>query len=151
MTSPNTQIYKKIYAKLNALNLFPSEKPFIDDVVFSSSGFMDLHIESLPGYRDESGRSKHIVSFAHYYKQNGDAMRDPDVEFGINHELKEAYPLTYRNDGTGFMDDTQASGSVDFDAEEGIGTFLFNWLDILQQQGFFKTLNSRTVKETSPF
>lgn len=153
MTSPNTQIYKKIYAKLNDLNLFPAGKPFVDDVVLTSPGFMDLHIESLPGCRDESRRSKKLVSFSHFYKPNYDGICNPkiEIEIGINHKSKEVYPLTFRNDSIPLRSDTQAYGKVDSKLEEDIGYFLINWLNILQQQGFFKSLNTQAVTNSCPF
>jgi hypothetical protein len=41
-----------------------------------------------------------LVSIAHYYLQNGDMMRDPDVVFVIGVD-QEVYPISYRQDGMG--------------------------------------------------
>jgi hypothetical protein len=41
-----------------------------------------------------------LVSIAHYYVQNGDMMRDPDVVFVIGADQR-IYPLSYRQDGMG--------------------------------------------------
>ena len=41
-----------------------------------------------------------LVSVAHYYQQNGDMMRDPDVVFVIGAD-KNVYPISYRQDGMG--------------------------------------------------
>jgi hypothetical protein len=41
-----------------------------------------------------------LVSIAHYYVQNGDMMRDPDVVFVIGAD-QEVYPISYRQDGMG--------------------------------------------------
>lgn len=41
-----------------------------------------------------------IFSIAHYYQQEGDLMRDPDMTF-LKGKDGEYYPLTYRQDGLG--------------------------------------------------
>ena len=41
-----------------------------------------------------------LVSIAHYYEQNGDMMRDPDVVFVIGAD-QHVYPISYRQDGLG--------------------------------------------------
>ena len=41
-----------------------------------------------------------LVSIAHYYQQNGDMMRDPDVVFVVGAD-QEVYPISYRQDGMG--------------------------------------------------
>ena len=41
-----------------------------------------------------------LVSIAHYYQQNGDMMRDPDVVFLIGAD-QHVYPISYRQDGLG--------------------------------------------------
>lgn len=41
-----------------------------------------------------------LVSIAHYYVQNGDMMRDPDVVFVIGAD-QHVYPISYRQDGMG--------------------------------------------------
>ncbi len=41
-----------------------------------NKAYMPVHIEKL--YDDEKGA---VYSLTHYYKQNGDMMRDPDMEF----------------------------------------------------------------------
>jgi hypothetical protein len=41
-----------------------------------------------------------LVSVAHYYLQEGDMMRDPDVVFLIGAD-QHVYPISYRQDGLG--------------------------------------------------
>jgi hypothetical protein len=41
-----------------------------------------------------------LVSIAHYYEQNGDLMRDPDVVLVIGAD-ERVYPISYRQDGLG--------------------------------------------------
>lgn len=56
--------------------------------------YMPLCVEFL----DEDRR---FVSLAHYGKQNGDPMRDPEVIFWIDDTADVAVPYAYRNDYMG--------------------------------------------------
>ncbi len=56
----------------------------------SKSGFMPVHIERI---------GKWDYSIAHYGKQNGDLMRDPEVVFHVDHG--KIYPIYWRNDYVG--------------------------------------------------
>jgi len=58
----------------------------------NNPAYMPVVVEkvgNLPGYGE-------IISIAHYGKQNGDAMADPDMEFVI--VGGDYYPISYRND-----------------------------------------------------
>lgn len=59
------------------------------------SAIMALHIEQI-------GENKYgkLYSFAHYYEQNGDLMRDPDIVM-LKAADGEFYPISYRQDGLG--------------------------------------------------
>ena len=63
-----------------------------------SKGFMDLCIE----YIGEGPRGYPMVSVAHYYFQNGDAMRDPDMVFEVSEDMGWG-PISYRQDGLGIF------------------------------------------------
>ncbi len=52
-------------------------------------GMMPLSIERI---------GPRMYSLAHYYKQNGDMMRDPDVEL-FRDEHGRWFPVTFRQDG----------------------------------------------------
>ena len=66
------------------------------------SAIMALHIEMI-------GENKYgkLYSFAHYYEQNGDMMRDPDIVMlrSINPDALtgkyQFFPTSYRQDGLG--------------------------------------------------
>ena len=58
----------------------------------NNPAYMPVVVEkvgNLPGYGE-------IISIAHYSKQNGDPMADPDMEFVI--VGGDYYPISYRND-----------------------------------------------------
>jgi hypothetical protein len=38
-----------------------------------------------------------IYSFAHYYKQNGDSVPDPDMMFFVCDQSQKVYPLTFQD------------------------------------------------------
>ncbi len=60
----------------------------------SKGAFMAVHVE----YLHEVKPYGSLFSVAHYYEQNGDAMRDPDMEFLRAHD-GNYYPAYYRQDG----------------------------------------------------
>jgi hypothetical protein len=59
----------------------------------NNSAFMAVCVE-IVGQTDRGL----LISVAHYYAQNGDMMRDPDVVFLVD---EHAYPISYRQDGLG--------------------------------------------------
>ena len=61
--------------------------------VENNKSFMAVHVEVVG--QTERGL---LISIAHYYEQNGDLMRDPDVVFLVD---ERAYPISYRLDGLG--------------------------------------------------
>jgi hypothetical protein len=61
--------------------------------VENNKSFMAVHVEVVG--QTERGL---LISVAHYYEQNGDLMRDPDVVFLVD---ERAYPISYRLDGLG--------------------------------------------------
>ena len=58
----------------------------------AGESMMPLNIESL---------GDNEISIAHYYRQNGDSMSDPEMTFRIDHEKGTLEPLTYQQDGLG--------------------------------------------------
>lgn len=60
----------------------------------SNGVYMPLSIQKLDNNR---------VALAHYGKQNGDLMADPDMEFEIGEDYIK--PLTYQNDYMGYFTD----------------------------------------------
>lgn len=54
------------------------------------AGMMPLHVERI---------GDHEISIAHYYRQNGDFIADPEMTFRINHEKQTLEPLTFQQPG----------------------------------------------------
>jgi len=63
---------------------------------FKAQAMMDLIVETWP---DPKGQLH--LSVAHYGKQNGDAMADPEMEFLVG--SGEIGPISYRNDYLGIV------------------------------------------------
>ena len=50
----------------------------------TEGSFMPLSIEQLGSEMDLAGRKVIVYSLAHYYKQNGDLVPDPDMKFAVS-------------------------------------------------------------------
>lgn len=85
--------YKRLIPFLDAVDQL-SEKYF----KFESRGYMPLTIENL-GY---TFNGQPVYSMTHYYEQNGDMMRDPDMTFYVDREQGLIVPMTFRQDGCPF-------------------------------------------------
>lgn len=105
---------------------------------FTSSGFMPLVLERL--YNSSRGT---VYSLTHYGEQNGDAMRDPDMEIAINEENGTAEPLTFRNDYMGTFQEVYITrGGKELYSpglRSSLDDFLWHWLRNIRAQGFLNT------------
>ena len=90
---------------------------------FTAEGFMDLVAEYL-FYSDYKGRP--VYSLTHYGRQNGDAMRDPDMTVSVDWSTGSVEPLTFQNDYLLY------SKRLRTDLDE----FLWNWLHNIKEQGY---------------
>ena len=82
-------------------------RPFLDAVdaqeekqftFHAGDAFMPLSIEYLHEHFD----GMPVYSIMHYFIQEGDLMRDPDVTFAVDREGGRILPLTFRQDGCSF-------------------------------------------------
>lgn len=71
------------------LALFPNA----DHIRLSANGFMDLIIERI-GF---GPRNLPLISVAHYYEQEGDLMRDPEMTFEVHGQ--NLLPVSFQQDG----------------------------------------------------
>lgn len=122
-------VYQKIYEKIKRLVPDIEQVPIGESFTLRAKGFMDLHIDVL--WRDEK---KTTISMAHYYKQNGDMVPDPDMEIAVYPKTKTAEALSYQDSMTYkrvFTDD----GRVYVAARNELNSFLNTWLNNLKMQG----------------
>ena len=106
-------------------------------VRFLAGGYMPLVVENL-GY---TFRGAAVYSITHYGEQNGDAMRDPDMELAINHEAGTVEPLTFRNDYMGMYQEVYKrdnDGRLLYSPRlrTSLDDFLWQWLKNIIEQGF---------------
>lgn len=118
--------------------------PFVDAtkanggaVRFWSSGDMDLTVENLYT-KDCYGNP--IYSITHYGKQNGDAMRDPDMTFSFNRQTETIIPLSFQNDYVGLYQEViqERRGKLMYCVSllKQLDDFLWMWLKNIKDQGF---------------
>lgn len=89
-----------------------------------SEGFEDLVLEAIGG--DE-------YSIAHYYRQNGDSMRDPEITFTIDKQTCSIHPTSFLQDDIGLFYDTD---NVPPSRVRDLKDFMSQWFANIKEQGF---------------
>jgi hypothetical protein len=78
-----------------------------------------------------------LVSIAHYYEQNHDLMRDPDVVFVIGAD-QHVYPISYRQDGLGVYQEAatveDGKWKVRTKMQADICSFCDQWMQNINEQ-----------------
>lgn len=119
------QLFKKISELVpNLAQIEPGE-----GVKLKADGFMDLHIDVLMREKDKT-----TIAIAHYYKQNGDMVPDPDMEIAVYPDRKLAEALSYR-DAYGYRQVYPEPGMVSPKAKTELNQFLNQWLNNIKMQG----------------
>jgi hypothetical protein len=97
-----------------------------------NKGFEDLVIEKI---------GDNEYSIAHYYKQNGDLMRDPEMTVRIFPDLKMVEALTYQMDCFGTYQEVYLeAGKYYPQLKKELNKFLGQWLTNLKNQGFYRLI-----------
>ena len=114
---------QKLYQKLAVF-----AGPILDGDAYymklKSDGFEDLVLEAIGGGE---------YSIAHYYTQNGDAMRDPEITFTIDKRNMSIHPTSFLQDNIGlFYETAQAKPSMVQDLKD----FMSQWFSNIAGQGF---------------
>lgn len=98
--------------------------------------YMVLCIE----YMGVGPRGLPMVSVAHYYKQNGDLMRDPDMVFEVTPDMETWGPVSYQQDNMGIYQEAvfMGNGQVMIRPKlvKELKTFARTWDRNLDEQGF---------------
>jgi len=117
-------IYETNYERI--LPLIRSNK---DYQKINIEGFMPLSIERI---------GHNIYSIAHYYEQNGDLMRDPEMTIKIIPGYS-VEALTYQQDNLGIYQEVYpAPGKYYPKLKTELNNFLKIWLCNLKKQGFIR-------------
>ena len=110
-------------------------------------GYMPLSIEFI-GY---GPRDLPLVSVMHHFEQNGDLMRDPDMEFEIDGQGKW-HPVSYRQDSIGlmqeavFVDDKTGKVMARPKLVRDLERFSATWSKNLEEQGFLEAARKAATK-----
>jgi uncharacterized protein YqiB (DUF1249 family) len=122
-------IYNHIYNKL--IRLIPSlenmEVGGHQTSKASSFGYMDLHLDVLSEGMVEQRQVK-VISLAHYYKQNGDLVPDPDMTIRIYSQSKMAEALTFQNCYI-YQQIYPTQDTVNLTLKKQLNSFLRSWLN----------------------
>ena len=112
-----------IYRKLHKLapELFEGTYTYMK---FKQECFDDLVLETI---------GENEYSIAHYYTQNGDRMRDPEITFMLDETTQCIYALSYTQDNTSIYYET--GERTEEQIEELMG-FFDQWLTNIKEQGF---------------
>lgn len=117
-----------IFKLLTELGIVENMRNYIY-VNYKNDELMTLHVDLLNREND-----KILCAIAHNGMQNGDVMRDPDMEIIIDLEKSEAFPLTYRNDYVGVFEQVYEGGESTPQNEtlkKELASFLEEWLHSL--------------------
>ncbi|MDR5657668.1 hypothetical protein RH831_10820 [Halodesulfurarchaeum sp. HSR-GB] len=105
----------------------PEELELGEGYTIKADGSMDLTIEKI---------AEHRLSVAHYFKQRGDLMRDPEIVFDVSDE--DWTPIEFRTD----------PHTHDYDENGlGINDFLNLWNRNLRNQRFVKNAEDESMVE----
>ena len=91
---------------------------------FKQDGFDDLVLETI---------GENEYSIAHYYTQNGDRMRDPEITFMLDDTQRCIYALSYTQDNMGIYYET---GDRTEKQMEDLMGFFDQWMANIKEQGF---------------
>ena len=113
--------------------------------------FMPLTIERLEGNILTPSGIATVYSLCHYYQQNGDLMRDPEMCFLVvdnrktfnDYQAVEVYPQMYQQDNAGLFEESISIENSQIKSYIKIWqyahcTFANIWLRNLRKQGFLK-------------
>ena len=136
MTRPYSQIYDRLMPLLpeNWQAGFKAYK-------LHSDGFMPLSVEYLGN--DPLHSNRLVISLTHYYEQNGDLMRDPDMTISISTdpEWPVAEALSFEMSAPPLYQAVYTTGEdgkarVYPKLKKQLNSFLLQWLRNLHNQGF---------------
>jgi hypothetical protein len=101
-----------------------------------NSTFMAVHLSVKDTVTEGYGST---ITVAHYFNQNGDLMRDPEMEFIVT-QTGKVYPSFFRQDPFFVQEavviDEDGSLSVDIKTQREITSFANQWIrNINEQQG----------------
>lgn len=117
----------------------------------TASEFMPLVLEQIGEEISTPFDKGKLYSLAHYYEQNGDAMRDPEMVFIVVDNRTDAkdfqmigiYPQMFQQDNLGLHEESICIEDNKVTTykptwQAGHVTFANQWLQNIRQQGFLR-------------
>ena len=101
----------------------------------AGEGFMPLTIEHLDDNR---------FSLMHHYMQNGDLMRDPDMEFVVDYDAETVNATYFRQDP--LIEQEVLPGQENGRVQRGLNSFLSQWTKNIHAQEYLPELAHYTVR-----
>lgn len=123
-------VYVMIYDRLQKMGIIDENGIMKHSYMkFVSGGLMPLSVDNLGCVAASEGGSIQYLSLAHNGKQNGDIMRDPDMEVRIYPDTKMAEALTFKNDYVRVYQDVYTGdGRFYPKLKSELNSFLNSWL-----------------------
>ena len=114
---------QRLYQKLHAF-----AAPLLDGEAYymklQAKGYEDLVLETI-------GDAEY--SIAHYYDQNGDSMRDPEITFTIGQGTRSVEPISFLQDDRGVYYETADASPAKV---KNLKEFMSQWFTNIKDQGF---------------
>jgi len=135
---------KNVKAIIDALGglEFLGGKPIILQV----PSFMPLSIEVI----GRGPRGGVLISVMHWFEQNGDLMRDPDMEIEIMPESDEWLPVSFRQDSFGIIQEAVAlvDGELQVNTKRvhELHAFMDFWDRNIGEQGFIEAAKALVIE-----
>jgi hypothetical protein len=108
--------------------------------------FMPLSVEAI----GRGPRGGILLSVMHWFEQNGDLMRDPDLEIEIEPDSGKWLPVSYRQDSLGiFQEAVEIEGAdlrVNHKLVRDLLAFMIEWDRNIGEQGFLAAANALAVE-----
>lgn len=143
VTKHSAKNFDRLYPFFYAVDCTP-EKHFR----FTSVGYEPLVVENL----DYFFRGCPVYSITHYYDQNGDLMRDPDMTVMVDPLHGHVIPLSFRQDNAQFTrygvfeQSVFAGGKCNEKVLRNLDDFLNTWSKNILAQGFDYQQAARDLK-----
>ena len=116
------------------------------------AGLMPLCIESIGTSLNCGPHGGAMISVAHYYEQNGDLMRDPEIVFEVKDHAW--HPMSFTQDNLGLYQEAmyQADGRwmVRPHLLSDLQSFAKQWDKNLRDQGFLDSAKKKAAREEPP-
>jgi hypothetical protein len=121
------------------------------DLKLTAEGFMPLVIEQIDENIETAWGVGKLISLAHYYEENGDLMRDPEMVFIVvdnrddpkDLNLIGIYPQLYQLDALGLYEESIRVENNKISSyisawQTGHCSFANTWLKNIKAQGFLR-------------